>query len=235
MAADRVGQVLSRTATAVAFPVCVSHRFPQFLLFATLFFASGLPGLQAPADGPQSRLDLPNVQGTVKSVHGSDAIIQTEAGQTYTVHTSDNTRIFKDRKPLKMSEIHVGDMLMAAGMLDANSHLLRAVFVGDLDAATVQKMRAELGKTWIAGKVLKIEEARITVDRMDHQTQVIEADDSTSFLKDGQNVTLLDVHVGDAIRAKGELKNGVFVPSQLTVIDPTHRRRRGGNAASDQP
>lgn len=191
---------------------------PLFLL------ASSLLAMQVGEGGPGSFPDLPNVRGTVKSVHGSDATIQTEAGQMYTIHTSDNTHIYKDRKPLKMNEIQVGDMLMAAGSLDEKSHVLRAVFVGDIDAATVAKMRAELGKTWIAGNVLKIDEARITVDRIDHKTQVIEADDTTSFRKDGQSITLLDVHVGDPIRGKGEVKNGVFVPTQLTVIDPGRRR-----------
>jgi hypothetical protein len=213
----------------------VSRWFCLSLLLAPLLIYPALQGLQAPGDGSQSWPDLPNVRGTVKSIHGRDAIIQTEAGQTYTIHTSDNTHIFKSRQPIKMGDVQAGDMLMAAGEMAANSNLLRAVFVGDVDAATVEKMRAELGKTWIAGKVLKIEEARITVDRMDHKTQVIEADDTTSFRKDGQSVTLLNVHVGDAIHAKGTLKNGVFVPTQLTVIDPAYRRHRGEGVAPDQP
>ncbi len=187
--------------------------------------------LQMPGDDVPSFPDLPNVRGTVQSVHGSDATIQTEAGQTYTIHTSDNTHIYKNRQPLKMSDIHAGDMLIGAGSLDEKSHLLRAIFVADVDAATVQKMRAELGKTWIAGRVLKIDETKITVDRFDHHTQVIEADETTSFQKDGQSITLMDIHVGDPVRGKGSVKNGVFVPTVLTVIDLSHRRGRGPGLA----
>ncbi len=211
------------------------RRFHLLLLLGALLIHPGLQGLQIPGEGPQSWPDLPNIRGTVKSIHGRDAIIQTEAGQTYTIHTSDNTHIFKDRQPIKMSDVQPGDMLIAAGEMNANSNLLRAVFVGDVDAATVQKMRAELGKTWVAGKVLKIEDARITVDRVDHKTQVIEADDTTSFRKDGQSITLPDVHAGDAIHAKGALKNGVFIPTLLTVIDPAYRGRRGEDAVPAQP
>jgi hypothetical protein len=203
-------------------------------LTAVFLLTPALFGMQMPGSGgPPSLPDLPNVRGTVQSVHGNDATIQTEAGQIYTVHISDNTRIYRKRQPLKWSEVQVGDGLMAAGSLDEKNHLMRAIFVGDVDAATVQKMRADLGKTWIAGKVLKIEEARITIDRIDHQTQVVEADDTTSFRKDGQSVTLLDIHVGDAVRGQGEVKNGVFVPTELTVIDPTRRRGRG--AGMDSP
>ncbi|MDR5728714.1 MAG: hypothetical protein RB191_14935, partial [Terriglobia bacterium] len=211
---------------------CLRRIFPVAML---LVAASTIFALQIPADGTQPFPDLPSVRGTVKSVHGSDAIIQTDDGQAYTVHTSDNTRIYKSRQPIKMSDIRAGDTLVAAGALDANARLLRAIFVADVDAATVAKMRADFGKTWIAGKVLKIEEARITVDRMDHKTQVIEADDTTSFRKDGQSVTLLDVHVGDGIRATGAIKNDIFVPTQLTVIDPAYRRHRSADAAPDQP
>jgi hypothetical protein len=184
-------------------------------------------GLQMPAAGPQQLPDLPHVRGTVKSVHGSDAVIQTEAGRTYTIHVSDNTHIYKNRHPLKMSDVHPGDMLIGAGELDEKSGLLRAIFVADVDAATVQKLRAELGKTWIAGKVVKIDETKITLERIDHQTQTIEADDTTSFRKNGQSVTLLDVHVGDPVRGKGSVKNGTFVPTELTVLGAAARKRMG--------
>lgn len=215
---------------------CCTVSFRRLFSFVILLIlVSPVFGLQISTDDPQPFPDMPSVRGTVKSVHGSDAIIQTEEGQTFTVHTSDNTRIYKKRQPVKMSEVQAGDMLVAAGELDANSHLMRALFVADIDAATVEKMRADLGKTWIIGKVLKIDETRITVNRVDHKTQVIEADDTTSFRKDGQSVTLLDVHVGDGIRATGAIKNGIFVPTQLTVIDPAYRRRAGADAAPDQP
>lgn len=152
----------------------------------------------------------------------------------YTIHTSDNTHIYKNRQPLKMGDVHPGDMLIAAGELDEKAGLLRAIFVADVDAATVQKLRAELGKTWIAGKVVKIDETKITLERIDHQTQTIEADDTTSFRKNGQSVTLLDVHVGDPVRGKGVVKNGIFVPTQLTVIDAAGRRRMGTLFPSEQ-
>lgn len=180
-----------------------------------------------PAGGPPNIPNLPSVRGTVQSIHGNDAVVQTQSGKTYTIHTSDNTRMYKDRQPIQMTSVHIGDMLIGAGDLDEKTNLLRAIFVADVDAATVAKMRADLGKTWIAGKVLKIDETKITVERVDRKIQTIEADETTSFRKDGQDVTLLDVHVGDPIRGKGSVKHGIFVPTELTVLGADARRRMG--------
>ncbi len=214
-------------------PRFVALGFVRLLVLPVIFLAllpsTALQGLQMPEDGPQTFPDLPSVRGTVKSIHGSDAIIQNQAGKLYTVHTSDNTHIYRNRQLLKMSEIRAGDVLIAVGAFDEKANLLRAIFVADIDAATVQKLREELGKTWIAGKIVKIDETKITVDRIDHKTQVIEVDDTTSFRKDGQSVTLLDVHAGDPIRGKGVVKNGVFVPTQLVVIDAAKRGRAGAS------
>lgn len=50
---------------------------------------------------------------------------------------------------------------------------------------------------------------------------------------DGESLTLLDVKVGNTVAGQGELKHGVFVPTQLAVSDaPAHGRgrRQGENA-----
>lgn len=50
----------------------------------------------------------------------------------------------------------------------------------------------------------------------------------------GESITLADVKIGDNIAGQGALKNGVFVPTQLAVVDPTRqgRRRRPGDAGA---
>ena len=161
------------------------------------------------------------VRGTVTAVQGNAITVQTEEGVTYTVQCSDSTHLMQKRQPIKISDVHVGDMVMAGGKLDDSQHTLQAMFVGDMDAATVQKMRADLGKTWIAGKVTKIDTGalQITIDRIDHTTQVITVNDSTSFHKDHQSVTLRDVHVGDFVRGKGSVQAGTFIPATLNIVD----------------
>jgi len=51
----------------------------------------------------------------------------------------------------------------------------------------------------------------------------------------GESITLADIKVGDNVAGQGSVKNGVFVPTQLSVADPTQQRRRrqaGDGAAS---
>ncbi len=189
--------------------------------------AGGAPGGPF-GQGRQGFPNLPSVRGTVSSVQSNTATIQTEEGVAYTVQCSDNTRIFKNHQPIKISDIHIGDMLIAAGELDDKAHTLHAVFVGDIDAATVQKMRADLGKTWIAGKVTKIDmdALQLTLQRIDQKTQVIAVNETTSFRKDGQSVTLRDLHVGDGVRGKGSVQNGIFVPEVLHILDAARLARR---------
>jgi hypothetical protein len=42
----------------------------------------------------------------------------------------------------------------------------------------------------------------------------------------GESITFADVKVGDMVVGEGSLKNGIFVPAQLGVIDPSQQRRR---------
>ena len=44
----------------------------------------------------------------------------------------------------------------------------------------------------------------------------------------GESITLADVKVGDNIAGQGGLKNGIFVPKELAVADPSQRRHRQG-------
>ncbi len=220
--------------------------FPrQFFLQAAISMSLAMlavPSLHAQAGGGPFGAggagipNLPHVRGTVTAIQGSDISIQPEEGALTTVHCSDNTRLMKNRQPIKTSDIQVGDMLMAAGDLDEKTHLLRAVFVMDIDAATVQKMRADLGRTWIAGKVTAIDmdALQLTIARIDHKSQVITVDETTSFKKDGESVTLRDIHVGDGVRGKGSLKDGVFVPEVLHVLDAAQNRDHLPPAAAQQ-
>jgi hypothetical protein len=48
----------------------------------------------------------------------------------------------------------------------------------------------------------------------------------------GESITFADIKVGDIIAGRGTLKNNLFVPAELGVIDPSRRRRRGVNGAA---
>jgi hypothetical protein len=196
------------------------------------------------------------VRGTVTAVAGDHFTVKTEAGEVYQVAVSANTRLTKDRQPVKVAEIKVGDGMGAMGVLDAPTKTVHAVFVGVMDAEQVKKAREGLGKVYITGKVTAIDMdgLKLTVLRPDGVSQVIGVDEGTSFKRGGrgmagmvsgsgvvdapaagtrggaagggESITFADVKVGDGVAGRGGLKNGLFVPTELGVMDAAARRRR---------
>lgn len=216
------------------------------------------------------------VRGTVTAAAGDHLTVKTDAGEVYQVVVSANTRVTKERQPMKVAEIKVGDGVGAMGVLDAPTKTVHAVFVGVVDAEQVKKARENLGKTFITGKVTAIDMdgLKLTVARPDGVSQVIGLDEGTSFKRGGrgmaamlngsgaigavgsgapeggrrgpggssgsgggsggESITLADVKVGDTVVGPGALKNGVFVPTELGVMDAAamgRRRARGSGGA----
>ncbi len=191
------------------------------------------------------------VRGTVTAVGADQLTVKTEEGDVYQVAVSVNTRVMKDRQPVKVADIKVGDGLGAMGVMDVPTKTVHAVFVAVIDAEQVKKAREGLGKVYITGKVTAVDmdNARITVMRPDHVSQTIQADETTSFRQgrhrdqasttavpaegadaSAESVTLADVKVGDFVMGRGGMKNGFFVPTELRVMNASARgqgRRHG--------
>ena len=206
---------------------------------------------------------MQRVQGEVTAVAGSTLTIKNEDGTSFQVVTTDNTRVMKGRGvTVKIADLKVGDGVMAAGNLDAPNKTLHAAIVFATDAAEVKKLRENLGKTYIAGKVTAIDpdNARMTVMRPDGVSQTIGFDETTSFKRgrvgrggggfggggfgggdagaanaptaSGESITLADIKIGDSVGGTGSVKNGVFVPTELTAGTPGQGgRRRGGDGS----
>jgi hypothetical protein len=161
------------------------------------------------------------VRGTVTAAAAGSFTIHTDEGGTYKVLYSPNTRLVKDRQPIEAADIHVGDMLMAGGLVDTKAKTVGAVFLLDIDAQEVRKARAAFGKTWVMGKVTAVHELKITIERSgDKQTQIVAVDENTSFRKRREDVTLADIKVGDFISAEGALHADTFLATNLRIMDP---------------
>ncbi|SEB82126.1 DUF5666 domain-containing protein [Terriglobus roseus] len=136
------------------------------------------------------------VRGTVTAVSGANVTVKDEAGTTWTVITTDNTRIMRSQQVTPISSVQAGDELMAMGMPDAEKHELHAMMVMDVSAADVAKARANMGKTYIVGRVTAIDDTKVTVMRTDKVSQTINLDETTSLHKGGRMNP-------DAMRAMG--------------------------------
>jgi hypothetical protein len=215
------------------------------LVFLTLCLASAaLPGcaqdgMGSPdgGDGMGQVFGKGNgVRGTVTAAAAGSFTIRTEEGESYRVLYSPNSRLMKDRQPIEAGDIHVGDMLMAGGLIDAKAKTVGAVFLYDIDAAEVRNARAGFGKTWIMGKVTAIHELKITIERAtDKQAQVVAVDENTSFRKRREDVTLADVKIGDVISAQGALQKDTFLATTLRIMTPRTGPPHGAERGQPHP
>lgn len=182
-----------------------------------------------------------SAHGTVTAVTGNEITIRNEQGEFYKVITSPNTHVRKNREEAKISDIHPGDVVVAAGNLDDKARTVGAVFVIVLDpqqAAQMEKMREDFGKTWTAGKVTAIKDLTFTIERPDHATQTITVDENTSFKKRREDITYPDIKIGDMVRASGAMQNGSFLAKTVAVMEPGQRgqgRFGGGQAEPGGP
>ena len=127
------------------------------------------------------------VRGSVINSAGANSVmIKTDAGEVWSVQTTENTRVVKDQQPFRLAEVKAGDEVMAFGLPDAPAHQLHAMMVGVVDAAVAAKARADLGKTYILGRITAINDTQLTVMRPDNTSQTITVDETTSFHRGGR-------------------------------------------------
>jgi hypothetical protein len=177
------------------------------------------------------------IAGTVTETTANHYIIKTDAGDTYTVYFSVNTRILKqavqrrgergegDGNPpqtLKPTDIKVGDAVGVMGEVDAAAKSVGAVVIAQLDpesARQIRELRANYGKTWLMGKVTAINETKVTLlGSVDNAAHTFVADEGTTFRKRREPITLADVQVGDVVRVEGAAKDGIFVAASVVVM-----------------
>lgn len=213
------------------------HLLPALALLLSIAF---LPAIcQGPPDSGADNAGmgsgpgrLPGIRGTITAVSGSDYTVKTEEGATYEVQTGPNTRFTRQRQPLKASDIHVGDMIVAVGQVDDTAHSVGAAVFAVLDPEQVKRMKESFGKTWIAGTItaINMDELKITLKRPDGAAQTIAVDENTSFKKHRDSITMADIKVGDSIGGQGALANGVFLAKELRVGEPGQMRGFGSGA-----
>ena len=175
----------------------------QLLVTASIAYGACAQAQDMPPRGDVAFGGGQMVRGTVTATAADHLTIKTDAGETYTVALSANTRIMKDqrttaavggerqprtqgtRQQIKVEDIKPGDGVWAMGELDAPKKTVHALFVAVMDADEVKKLREGMGKVFITGKVTAIDDVKLTILRSDNVTQVIEVDETTSFRKGG--------------------------------------------------
>lgn len=178
------------------------------------------------------------VVGKVTSVNKDIlTVAPLSGGEPITVKITANTRVTKQRQPIKVEEIKVDELVFVRGQINGSS--VEAGMVGVVPTEMAQRLQQggmggmgggrqfnpeDMGKKFIAGEVKAVNETKLTIARPDGQTQDIEVDENTSFKKGGESITLADIKVGDFVAGPGELKDNIFVAKELRAGRP----RMGG-------
>jgi hypothetical protein len=210
-----------------------------FVLIAVWSWAQSQP---VPSDGQSASASpqtgqhhrFPGVGGTITAI-GSDSItLKGMDGKTIQVAVSDKTQYRKDRQPAKLADFKVGDEIAVRGEASGEGQWQADMVIArPAGAPGMQAFRDALGKRFIIGEIKSINGTQLAIARPDGVTQTITVDESTSFQKDGESITLADLKPGDQVFGRGELKNDVFVPAVLNVGQP-RMMFRGGAGGSGQ-
>jgi hypothetical protein len=172
-----------------------------------------------------------SVRGDITAIAGNTITVKTDEGDVYSVATGPNTRFRKQADQIKVTDLHVGDMIAAIGDKDPKAKTLGAMFVVVIDKEQYAKARADFGKTWTAGAVQSIDGTNIVIKRPDNVTQTVSVDENTSFRRRREDITLLDIKPGDNITARGALQKGSFLATMVNIGGP---RGFGGGGAGDR-
>jgi len=169
--------------------------------------------------GPRMREgNFRGTAGIITEINGDTITLKDMRGTTATIKITPSTQYRRDREPAKLADFKVGETIVVRGeSTGEDSWTAQAVIFNPGGGV----MREQLGKKFIAGEVTKIEDTKLTIKRIDGETQVIEVDENTSF-RNGkrESITLADIKVGDRIAGRGDLKEGTFVPAVLNVGAP---------------
>jgi hypothetical protein len=187
---------------------------------------------------------MQRVSGEVTAVSGATLTLKTEEGGTVQVVTTDNTRVMKGRAgvgggaptggTVKVSDLKVGDGVVASGTLDEPNKTIHAAILIATDAAEVKRLKENLTTSFKRGG----RGGGMGAMGMGGGAGAAPA---AGAAEGGESITLADIKVGDNVTGTGSVKGGTFVPAQLMVTTPRvpgaggpGGRRRGPGGAGPE-
>lgn len=208
---------------------------------------AGTPTPGFAADMVDGAPAFPGTFGEVEKVEGNELTIKNPAtGETTVVRLAADGVVHKQANAA-LSDVKVGDKVMAAGKKDGDTLTADVVNVGGEGGGTmgvgpVQMRRPPNGEgpgtnssggaitsgrtpvargemlEPVAGTVKKVEGNTITVEAEDGTSATVETTSDTRFRKQMQ-VPLSEIETGTQVAAQGEMKGGVFEATEISVME----------------
>lgn len=196
--------------------------------------------------------------GTVKSISANSVVLTVEDGGEATVTVSDSTRILrtapgqtdlKAATPIQLSDIKVGDRILALGHTGENNATVASMIVvmkqGDI--AGKQQQEREEWRRGVGGIVKQVDAAAGTITISNAlaaagKTTLVHVSSTTSIRRyspdsvkfdDAKPSTLAEIKPGDQLRARGEKNaDGTELTAQA-IVSGTFREIAGTVVSAD--
>jgi hypothetical protein len=186
------------------------------------------PGPPPMQQGVGPGMRSPGAGGTIVSVGVGQIQIKKMNGETQTVLVNDQTRIREgqrdNQKTLRLDDLKPGDHVMVMGQLNDNKEFV-ATFVHRLTPEEMARSQSAGDRAF--GQIVSIEGNEMKVHNQYRGDQTIVVNDQTTFMRDGQAITLKDLKVGERVFAMGKETDGKLTAERVTTGRMMRGRGRG--------
>lgn len=173
--------------------------------------------------GPGRRALAPGemVMGTLVSV-GIDRIeVKKQDGSSQVVMVNEQTKYREGQRDIQMEDLKPGDHVFVRGRTNDDKEFL-ALNVRRMTDEEMQRFQGGGERT--GGQITAIDGNQLKIENPRLGDKVVTVNDQTTFMKNGQPITLKDLKVGDRVFVIGKDQDGKFVAVRVM----TGQFRRGG-------
>lgn len=186
--------------------------------------------------GPAAQGEM--ARGTITSV-GVDRIeIKKLDGTAQVVMVNDQTRYRQGQQEIHIEDLKPGDRVFVRGKTNDNKEFV-ALGVRRITEEEAQRFQGGPGgENRTGGRIISIDGNQLKVQNPRQGERLVIVNDQTTFMKDGQPITLKDLKVGDRVFAVGQEIDGKFTATRV-MSGPFRRgggqRQRGPGQEPNNP
>ncbi|HLY60776.1 MAG TPA: DUF5666 domain-containing protein [Terriglobia bacterium] len=152
------------------------------------------------------------VMGTLSSIGVDRVEVKKQDGSSQVVMVNDQTKYQQGQQGIQMEDLKPGDRVFVRGKMNDNKEFVAA----NLRRVTDEEMqRFQSGGERAGGQIVSIDGNQLKVQNPRQGERVVIVNEQTTFMKDGQPITLKDLKVGDRIFAQGKETDGKFVATRV--------------------
>jgi len=183
-----------------------------FVALTSCAYAMQNQETKAPPEKTQREFAGPPVFGTITSVGVDRFEIKKIDGSTQTVMVDEHTRYRQGQQEIQLEDLKAGDQVFVRGQANANKEFVAEA----VRRATADELsRFQSAGERVFGAIVSIDKNQIKVSNPRQGERIVQVNEQTQFIKDGQPIALKDLKVGDRIFALGKETQGQFLATRV--------------------